>query len=223
VGAEFGNFAGGIFTHVNGDPDYANQCGNKNERDQPGRNVPDTQCPVKRGNVFHRHGRMQKNLGHPCNHDQSENENIVSLQSATDRFKLADLEAGQNEIFADQLFPFAFEQLPVLHYHWHEKMRLEHSHSRAKGVVEPIATGFDPKHPRNNEEIKKEDDMRNVPVRERNRDNGSTAGDGPVRRNIESLAPNHDPAQLAPIEMGHGIDIARIINASLEGNGRFLV
>ena len=47
MGAEFGNFAGGLLADINRDTDHADESAGKNERDQPGRNVSDAQGVIK--------------------------------------------------------------------------------------------------------------------------------------------------------------------------------
>src|ERR1700726_5216222 len=89
---------------------------------------------------------MQKNLRDPRHHNKNENENVIALQPAPDCFQLADLEAGQNQIFADELFPLALEQVSIFHHHRHEEMRFEHANARPEGVIESITAGPDPKH-----------------------------------------------------------------------------
>ena len=110
--------------------------------------------------ALHRRGRVQKNLRHPRNHDQDENENVVAFQSSPDCFQFADLEAGQYQIFADQFFPFALEHLAIFHHHRDQKMRFQHAHARPEGIVETVTARLDPKHRPDNRQIKKENDVR---------------------------------------------------------------
>ena len=80
-------------------------------------------------------------------------------------------------------------------------MGFEHPHSGAEGIVKPVAPAFDPEHYPDDGEIEKENDVRDFAIRKGNGDDGGTAGDGPVGRDIESLPPNHDAPELAAIEM----------------------
>ena len=94
-------------------------------------------------------------------------------------------------------------------------MSLKHPDPRPERVVKSVTPRFNPEHHPHDQQIEKENDMGHVTIGKRDGDDGGAAGDGPVGSNIEPLAPNHDPPELAPIEMGHGIDIARIIKAPL--------
>ena len=64
--------------------------------------------------------------------------------------------------------------------------------------------------------IEKEDDVRHVARRKRDRDNRRAAGDGPVRRDVEPLPPDHDAPEFAAVKMRHRIDVARVVDAALE-------
>ncbi len=101
-------------------------------------------------------------------------------------------------------------------------MRFQHPHPCAEGVVKPITAAFDPEHHPNDREIEKENDVGDVASGKGDSDNGSAAGDGPVRRDIEPLPPDHDAPEFAPIKMRHGIDVARIVNTPLQRNGCFV-
>jgi len=81
---------------------------------------------------------MQEYFRHPRDHDEDENEYVVCVSIARpDRFQFADLEARQNQIFADQLFPFTLEHLAILHHHRDEKSVLRAcARARAERVVE---------------------------------------------------------------------------------------
>src|SRR5713101_9071764 len=162
VGAELGNFAGRFFADVNRNPDHANERADEDERHQPGRNVTNAQRSIKSGHAVHGHRGVQKDFRHPRDKDEDENKNVIAFQAAADRFQLADFEAGQNQIFADELLPFALEQVAVLHHHWNKEMRFEHANARAKRVIKAIAPGFDPKHHPDNREVEKENDVRHL-------------------------------------------------------------
>ena len=75
---------------------------------------------------------------------------------------------------------------------------------------------------RNDGQVKKENDVRHFARGKSDCNNGCAAGDGPVGRHIQPLPPYHDPPQLTPVKMRHGVDIARIVNAPLQGNCPFL-
>ena len=220
--AELGNFAGGFLANINGDTDDAGKRPDKSAGHQPGGNVADAQSVIKRPAACDRLRSMQKNFCHPRHHDENENENIIPFQSASDGFEFRNLEGRQNEIFTNQLFPLALEHLAIFHHHGHEKMRFQHPHSRTECVVKPVTPAFDPEHYPNDGEIEKENDVRDLAIRKGNGDDGGTAGDGPVGRDIEALPPDHDAAEFAAIEMRHGIDVARIVQAALQRNGCFV-
>ena len=101
-------------------------------------------------------------------------------------------------------------------------MRFQHSHPGTESIVKPITPAFDPEHHPNDREIEKENDVRDVAISKSDGDNGGAAGDGPVRRDIEPLPPDHDAREFAPIKMRHGIDVAGIVNAALQRNGCFV-
>ena len=63
-------------------------------------------------------------------------------------------------------------------------MRFEHAHACAKGVVETIPAGLDPKHAPDDRQVKKENDVRNTDVRKCDRNNGGAARDRPVGRDV---------------------------------------
>ena len=220
--AELGDFAGGVFADVNGDGNHDHKCAHKNQRHEPGRDVTDVQRVIKRHHVVDRRGGVQKDFCQPCDQDQDENENVIAFQSAPDRLQFRYLEAGQNQIFAHQLFPFALKQVAIFHHHRDKKMRLQHADSCAECVVETVPPRLDPEQHPNYGQVKKENDVWHVARRKRNGDNGGAAGDGPVRGDIQPLPPHHDPAHLTPIEMRHCVDVARVVNAPLEGDGPLL-
>jgi len=101
-------------------------------------------------------------------------------------------------------------------------MRFQHPHPRAECVVKPVTPAFDPEHYPNDGEIEKENDVRDLAIRKGNGDDGGAAGDGPVGRDVEPLPPDHDAPELAAIEMRHGIDVARVVQAALQRNGCFV-
>jgi len=183
---ELSDFAGGFLAHVNRNADHADKGRDKSACHQPGGNVTDAQCVIKR-------------------------------PPTCDRFR-----GRQDEILAHQFFPFTLKHLTIFHHHRDEKVRLQHSDPGAEGIVKAIASRLDPEHHPNDGEIEKENDVRNVAIRKGDGDNGGAAGDGPVCRDIESLPPDHDAPEFAPVKMRHGIDVAGIVNASLQRNGCFV-
>ena len=216
MGAELGNLAGGFFAYVNRDRDHSDERAGENKGHQPGRDVADTQCPIKCTQTVHGMLGVQKNLGYPRHQNENENENVIPFQSPSDRLEFANLEAGQNQVFADQLLPFALKQIPIFHNHGHEEMRLEHANARAEGVIEPVPTRLDPEHYPDDGEIEKEDDVRHFASGKRDRNDGSAAGDGPIGGDVEPLAPDHDASHFAPIKVRHRVDVTRIIKAALQ-------
>ena len=219
---ELRDFPGGFLADINGDADDKGKGPDKSARHQPGGNVTDAQSVIKRSAACDRFGRVQKNFRHPRHHDENENENVIPFQPASDGFEFRNLEGRQNEIFANQFFPFALEHLAILHHHWHEKMCFQHPHPRAKCVVKAVTPAFDPEHYPNDGEIEKENDVRDLAISKGNGDDGGTAGDGPIGRDVEALPPDHDAPELAAIEMRHGIDVARVVQAALQRNGCFV-
>src|SRR5262252_7515779 len=110
---------------------------------------------IKRVEIVNRRSGVQKYFREPRNQDQDKNEHVIAFQPAPDRFKLGDLEAGQNQIFAHEFFPFALKHLTIFHHHRDEKMRFKHAEAGAEGVVKPIAPRFNPEQYPNNGEIEK--------------------------------------------------------------------
>jgi len=165
---------------------------------------------------------VQENFRDPSHQNENENENVVAFQPSSDRFQFADLEAGQNQIFADELFPFALKQLPIFHHHRDEEMRFQHADAGAEGIVEPIASRLDPEHHPDYGEIEKEDDVRDFASGKRDRNDGGAAGDRPIGGDVEPLPPDHDPSHFAAIKMRHRVDVARIINAALQRDRRLI-
>src|ERR1041385_4712614 len=123
--AEFGNFSRSLAPNINRNPNHRYKGAAENDRDQPGGNVSDAQSPVKGRNGVDWLRRVQEYFHDPRDHDEDKNENVVAFQTAPDRFELPNLERWQNEIFTDELFPFALQEMPILHHHWDEKMRFE--------------------------------------------------------------------------------------------------
>ena len=223
MGAELGNFARRFLADVNRDADGADEGAHKNGRDQPGRNVANAQCTIETAYAVHGVLGVQENLRHPRQQDENENENVIAFQSAADCFQLADLEAGQDQIFAYEFFPFALKQLAIFHHHRNKKMRFEHPDTRAECVVKTVTTRLDPEEHPNNGQIEKEDDVRHFASRKCDGNNGRGTGNGPVRGYIQPLPPNHDPSHFAAIKMRHRVDVARIVNAALEGDCSLLI
>src|SRR5205823_14220238 len=83
----------------------------------------------------------------------------------------------------------------------------------AERVIKPVTPRFDPEHDPDDREVEKENQVRDLAVRKGDGDNRRAAGDGPIRRDIEPLPPDHDATQLAAIKMRHGVDVARIVKA----------
>ena len=102
-------------------------------------------------------------------------------------------------------------------------MRLEHAHPGAESVVKTVAPRFDPKHRPDDRKVEKENDVGHVAIGKGNSDDRGAAGDGPIRRDVESLPLDHDSAELAPVKMRHRIDVARIVQAALQRDRGFLV
>src|SRR5436190_1229493 len=111
---------------------------------------------------------------------QNEYENVIAFQSPPHSFQFADLEARKNQIFADQLFPFTVEHFAIFHHHGDKKMRFEHSNTRAKGIVKPVTTRFDPEQYPDDGEVEKENNMRHFTRRKCDGDDGGGTGDRPV-------------------------------------------
>ena len=101
-------------------------------------------------------------------------------------------------------------------------MGLEHADTGAEGVIKTVTPRLDPEHDPDDREVKKEDQVRHAGVGKRNRDNCGAARHGPVRRGIEASAPNHDATELAAIKVRHGVDIALVVKAALDGVRRFV-
>ena len=220
--AEFRDLAGRFFANVNRDRDHANKRAAKNQRYQPGWDMAYAEGAIERAHAVHGMFGMQKNLRHPRQQNKNENENVIAFQSAPDRFQLADFEAGQNQIFANQLLPFALKHLPIFHDHGHEEMRFQHADARTECVVKTITPRLDPEHYPNDRQIEKENDVRHFAIGKGDGDDGRAAGDRPVGRDVKPLPPNHDPPHLAAVKMRHGIDVTGIVDASLEGDGPLL-
>ncbi len=220
---ELGDFSGRFLADVNRERNHSDKCAGKNQRHQPGRYVSDAQRLIKRDNIVNRRVRVQKYFHYPSHQDKDENEHVITFQPASYGFELADLEAGQDQIFANELFPFALQHLAIFHHHGDKKMRFEHSDARAKGVVKPITTRFDPQQYPDNGEVEEENDMRHIASGKRDGNDGGAAGDRPVCCHIEPLPPYHDPAHFAAIKMGHCVDIARVVNAPLQRDRSLLV
>src|SRR4029077_6218015 len=101
-------------------------------------------------------------------------------------------------------------------------MRFQHPHPRAECVVKPVTPAFDPEHYPNDGEIEKENDVRDLAISKGNGDDGGAAGDGHVGGAVERLLPYLDGSLFAAIEMRHGIDVARVVQAALQRNGCFV-
>jgi hypothetical protein len=222
VRAELGDFAGAAFADVNGDGNNTDKSAHENHRHHPRGDVPDAQRTIKRYDIVDRRAGVQKDFRQPRDQDQDENEHVISFHPAPDRFQFRDFEGRQNQIFAYELFPFALKQFAIFHDHRDKKMCFKHAEARAKSVVKTVSSRLDPEQHSNDGEVEKENDVRHSARGKSDCNNGCAAGDCPVRRHIQSLPPNHDPPQFAPIEMRHRVDIARIVNASLQRNCPFL-
>ena len=97
-------------------------------------------------------------------------------------------------------------------------MRFQHADPRAERVVEAVSARLDPKQHDNNSQVEKENDVRHLARGKCDGDNCGGAGDGPVRGHVQPLAPHHDSPHFAPIEMRHRVDVARVVNAPLQGD-----
>ena len=184
--------------------------------------MSDAQSVIKRHDIGDRRAGVQKDFREPRNQDQDENEHVIPFHPTPDCFQFRDLKARQNQVLADELFPFAVKQFAIFHHHRDKKMRFEHADTRAKGVVKPVSARFDPEQYSNDSQVKKENDVRHFAGGKSDCNNGGAAGDRPVCRHIQPLPPYHAPPQLAPIKMRHGVDITRIVDAALQGNCPFL-
>src|SRR5437773_5673192 len=173
---------------------------------------------VKGDEIGNRRSGVQEYFRHPRNQDQDKNEHVIAFQPSPYCLELGDLETGQNQIFAHEFFPFALKHFPIFHHHRDKKMRFEHPHAGEECVVKTVPPCLYPKQHPNNGQIKKENDVRHFARRKRNGDNGGGASNCPVCGYIEPLPPHHDPPHFAPIKMRHCVDIARIINAPLQGD-----
>lgn len=142
--------------------------------------MSDAQSLIKRDYIVNRLARVQKYFHYPSHQDKNENEHVITLQSAPDSFELADLEAGQNQIFAHELFPFTVKHFAIFHHHRHKKMRFEHSDARAKGIVKPITARFDPQQYPDNGEVEKENNVRHFTRGKCDGNDGGGTGDRPV-------------------------------------------
>src|SRR5947199_9902028 len=111
---------------------------------KPRRIVPDAQILIKRNVIVNLRAGVQEYFRYPRHQDENEYENVIAFQAPPEGFQFADLEAGQNQIFANELFPFTVEHLAIFHHHGDKKMRFEHSNTRAKGIIETVTTRFDP-------------------------------------------------------------------------------
>jgi len=216
--SELGNLARRFFAHVNGDRDHADEGATEDERDQPRGNMTDAQRLVERQKAVHRRRGVQKDFCDPRHQDENENENVIAFQAPADCLELADFETGQNQIFAHQFFPFALQKIAIFHHYRDQEMRFQHADACAKGIVKAIAPCLDPEHDPNDCEIEKEDDVGHSRVGERDGDDGSAAGNRPIRCHVEPLAPDHDPPHFAAVKMRHRIDVARVVKASLKGD-----
>jgi hypothetical protein len=222
VRAELGDFAGGMFAYVNGDGNDTDKRAHENHGHDPRRDVSDAQRVIKRYDIGDRRGGVQKDFRQPRDQDQNENKHVIPFQPAPDCFQFRDFERGQNQIFAYQLFPFALKQFAIFHDHRDKKVRFEHADARAEGVVKTVSARFDPEQHTNDGQVEKENDVRHPARGKSDCNNGRAAGDSPVSRHIQPLPPYHAPPQFTPIKMRHGVDIARVVKAPLEGNCPFL-
>ena len=222
MSSKLGDFTGRFLADVNVDADDGDEGTDKNEGHEPRRDVSDPEGPVERGRIFNRSGGVEEDFRDPRDHDQNEDENVIAFQSAPNGLELGDFETRQNQIFANQFFPFALKHFPIFHDHRDEKMRLEHPDTGAERIVKAVAPRFDPKHDPNDGEIEKENDVRHLARGERDRDDGGAARDGPVGSDVEALPPDHDPCQLAAVKMRHRIDVTRIVQTSLPRDGRLV-
>ena len=90
-------------------------------------------------------------------------------------------------------------------------MRFQHAHPAAEGVVEPVTPRFDPQHHPDDQEIEKEDEVRDVAEGEGHRDDRRRAGYCPRGGQVEPLPPDHDPSDLTAVEVRHGRHVAVVV------------
>src|SRR5215471_11531497 len=122
--------------------------------------MTDAQCPIKIPRAIHRVRCMKKDFRDPRDQGQNENENVIAFQAASDCLELTDLETGENEIFANELLPFALKQVAIFHDHRDQEMRFQHPDARAEGIVKTITARFDPEEHPKDRDIEKENDVR---------------------------------------------------------------
>lgn len=220
--SELGDFPGRFLTHVNRDPDDDGKGAHKNERDDPGGNMPDPESAIKIERPCDCGRGMQKDFGDPRHQTEDENKNVIPFQPSSDGLELADFKTGKDEVFAHEFLPFALEKVAIFHDHRDQKMSFQHSNPGPEGIIEPITSGFDPEQHPKDSEIKKENNVRHFAAGESDCNDGGAAGNGPVCGHIEPLPPDHDSPHFAAVKMRHGIDISRVVKAALDGNRRLL-
>ena len=137
--AKLRDFAGGPFTDVNGDGNDTDKRAHENRGHEKRLDVPDTEGVIKRYDIGDRRTGVQKDFCEPRDQDQDEDEHVIPFHPASDRFQFRDLEAGQNQIFAYELFPFALKQFAIFHDHRDKKMRFKHADAGAEGVVKTVS------------------------------------------------------------------------------------
>ena len=89
---ELSDFAGGFLAYVNRDADYTGKGPDKSGRHQPGGNVTDAQCVIKRPTAYNRFRGVKKNFCHPRHHDKDEDEHVIAFEPAPDGFEFRNLE-----------------------------------------------------------------------------------------------------------------------------------
>src|ERR1700736_6500581 len=82
VRPELRNFAGRFFADVNGDGDDAGKSADKDERDEPGWDMSDSQRAIEIRHAFHCARRVQKDFSDPRHQNQNENEYVIAFQPA---------------------------------------------------------------------------------------------------------------------------------------------
>ena len=69
----------------------------------------------------------------------------------------------------------------------------------AEGVIEAVTLRLDPEHHPDDEQIEKEDDVRDVAEGKGHGNDGRRAGDGSRGGQVETSTPDHDPPHLAAV------------------------
>lgn len=214
--AEFVDLLAGTAKHQNDE-----ECDRQDRSDikpkrQPRWKLLDSHRVVEVGKRLNRPWSVKENFQRPCQHHDAKDEDIVSLHATTDRFKPADFERGKNQILADQPPPLAVEDFRTLRHHGNEKMGFQHADASAERIVKAITPCLDPEHNPDKHQIEKEYDVRYVSKRKSEADNRRARGDRPSRGDIQTLPPDHNPPELAAIEVRECVDIAGVFEVRID-------